>query len=97
VSEQISNEDLELKHIPGARASWEQIERFALTFNGYDELGMDACAQLASEGNLRTLTELRAVLFFEQRRWRNFGDAPDAAAIKKIRDLLARIRQAVPA
>lgn len=43
-----------------------------------------------------TLQELRAVLFFELRRWRHFGDDPDALAMAKFDWLLESIRQKVP-
>jgi hypothetical protein len=59
---------------------------FALTFDGYAETGsFDACAKLANAtrsrwektGELPTrLSELRSVLFFEQRRWRHSAEEP---------------------
>lgn len=70
----------------------EEWQRFAATFDGYEAMGsFDACADLANRGQPRTLTELRACLFFEARRER-FGFLPDARALKKIARLLSRIR-----
>ena len=38
-TESISNEALELAHLPPPDAGWKEIERFALTLNGYEEIG----------------------------------------------------------
>ena len=75
----IPNEKLEKARVPDATAPWPEIEMFALTFNGYEAFPDEGCANLANKiidefsksaktlENL-TLTELRACLFFEQRR-----------------------------
>jgi hypothetical protein len=38
------------------------------------------------------MTELRTCLFYEQRRWRHFGEVPDEAAMSYIREVLEQIR-----
>ncbi|MEY4182682.1 MAG: hypothetical protein RLZZ217_1308 [Planctomycetota bacterium] len=43
------------------------------------------------------MRDLRACLFFEQRRWRHFGDEPDAEAMADIRGLVEAIRERVAA
>jgi hypothetical protein len=35
---------------------------------------------------------LRTCLFFEQRRWRHFGDEPDEEAMEYIRSVVQKIR-----
>ena len=66
------------RKIPGRDACWSQVSKFALSFNGYDELG-DECADIANSvsaewdamGRLPTdIRVLRGCLFFEQRRTR---------------------------
>ena len=94
----ISNELLLHAQIPTPRATWEQIAQFALTFDGYRELGQQRLARLANaapDGKLPTdLTHLRGVLFFERRRWRHYGEAPDRKAMRHIRAIVRRIRVA---
>lgn len=100
-TESISNEALELAHIPPADAGWKEIERFALTLNGYEEIGQ-RLGELA-EGHARAgtlpveLTELRGCLFFEQRRWRQFEEPPQGRPMEHILKLLEAIRAAVAA
>lgn len=92
----IRNEELQLSDIPRDDASYEEISGFALTFDAYTHWGsFEKCAQVANERGHGTLTELRTCLFFEQRRWRHFGEAPDEEAMEYIRSLLASIRKRV--
>ena len=102
----IPNSALTLKDVPAPRSKFAGvISRFALTFDGYTHFG-DRCGKIANEalrqyketGNLpESLDDLRTCLFFEQRRWRHFGEEPDAAAMVYIRALLGAIRAAVGA
>ena len=64
--------------IPAQNATWSQVSKFALSFNGYEELGED-CGDIANAtsaewdatGRLPTdIRVLRGCLFFEQRRTR---------------------------
>ncbi len=93
---QISNQELDLRLIPTSSAEWEEIGRFALTFNGYAENGsFEACAQIANAQMSRTLSDLRTCLFFEQRRWHHFGDTPDRDSMEYVRHLVELIREKV--
>lgn len=95
---EIADSDLTLADIPSPEADWGTIGRFALTYNGYEKCGsLEACAEIANSGRIETLADLRACLFFEQRRWRHFGRAPDGAAMSHIRSLLAQTRDRVAA
>ena len=91
---EIANKHLESARIPNPEAPWSTLERFALTFNGYRVLG-DECATIANERRQESLTDLRACLFYEQRRWRHFGEAPDDEAMSYIRGLILAIRERV--
>lgn len=105
--ELIANADLKDTDLPPPGAEWWQIARFALTFDGYDHWGgFDKCAEIgnrwaAAYAQQRilpdSLTDLRTCLFFEQRRWRHFGDDPDGESMTYIRALLEGIRDHVSA
>lgn len=86
---EIPNEKLTIFHVP---AKWDDWNQFALTFNGYEALGHEQCARLANQKSPKTLTEYRACLFFEARRWRHFGQPPDEEAHAYIQSLLEGIR-----
>lgn len=92
----IPNCDLTLDLIPATDADWYDISMFALNFDGYKECGsFDSCAAIANAGRDNTLTELRTCLFFEQRRWRHFGESPDESGMVYIHGLIAKIRDKV--
>jgi hypothetical protein len=84
--------------IPGTDADWYSISMFALQFDGYKESGsFEACAEIANSGRDKTLTDLRVCLFFEQRRWRHFGEDPDEKTMVYIRGITEKIRAKVAA
>jgi len=86
------NSGLTATNIPSPKAHWRTITKFALSFNGYEYWGSsEKCAKIANSRRDRTLAELRTCLFFEQRRWRHFGEKPDKEAMKYIRDLIEKI------
>lgn len=107
MDEEISNTELKLSDIPGPDASWYEIARFALTFDGYGYWGsFGRCAEIGNSGLKSfahdrslppSLTELRTCLFFEQRRWHHFGDEPDDHTMVYIRALMEAIRAKVSA
>ena len=73
--------DLNAKDIPPSDASWEDIWRLALTFNGYQHWGsFEKCVEVANQERDTTLVDLRTCLFFEFQRWRHFGENPDEDA-----------------
>jgi hypothetical protein len=97
----ISNRELRVADIPAPDAEfWGAIDRFALTFDGYAQ-HPDDCGDVANAAAARysecgdlpaSLSELRTCLFFEQRRWRHFGEDPDADALRYVYALLDAIR-----
>lgn len=87
---QIPNKDLKLSDLPDRHADWQD---FALTFHGYEiHKSFEACAKIANRQAPKTLTEYRTCLFFEQRRWRHFGEVPKGKDLAYIRSLLDGIR-----
>lgn len=99
----IPNERLRPRDIPADGARVHEIERFALTYNGYEHAGsIQACADLTSGVRQRYLAhgelpddlgDLRACLFFEQRTWRWMHELPDDPETRRFVDaLLAGIR-----
>jgi hypothetical protein len=100
-TQSIPNEALQPTDVPPADAGWKEIERFALTFNGYAEIGLrlgDLADEHARSGTVPTdLGELRGCLFFEQRRWRRFDAPPGGKPMEHVSRLLEAIRAAVSA
>lgn len=93
---EISNDALTLSDIPPSDADFDTLCRFGHTFDGYEEMGsFEACAAIANARSHDNLTEARACLFFEMRRWRHFGETPDEEAISYMRQLVASIRRYV--
>jgi len=98
----IDDATLRFADVPAPDASEDEIQRFALTTNGYERLGtFDRCATLANSALEvwrreqllpETLGELRCCLFFEQRRWRHFGYPFDDETLAYVRALIAKIR-----
>lgn len=96
---ELSNEELTLAVIPGPGARWSEIEQFALTYPQAAKLGPKLAELGDHHAKTRTaptgLSELRACLWFEQRRWRHFQAVPDGEALAYIFRLLAGIKAAV--
>lgn len=99
---EIANSDLSEQDLPSANARWDNIWKFALSFNGYKysnkcgELANKAVAAFREDKSLpRSLSDLRACLFFEQRRWHHFGEEPDIETMVYIHALIEVIREKV--
>jgi hypothetical protein len=85
-SHEIPNERLRPEHLPAPEDDQMVWIRFALTFDGYAEKGTrEECAAFANavreswerSGTLPGgLSDLRAALYYEQRRWRWSDEAP---------------------
>lgn len=86
--------------------TWNAIQRYALRVNGYEAAGSaERCADIANEllaryeqegaGIIETTStdHLRWSLFFEQRRWRHYGWAPDERAMEYILNIVATLRR----
>jgi len=95
---QIPNDELTLDRIPASDSSRSEIERFALTVDGYKLSGsFEACAGIAGSTGKKTLTELRITLFFKQRARRFVGldDLDQEDILAEDRELIRQIREMV--
>jgi hypothetical protein len=75
------------------------IFEYALTFDGYEYAKAHFALECGDLANARaavfqttgqwpgTFEELRCCLFFEQRRWRHFGEEPTGDNLQKLRAL----------
>jgi hypothetical protein len=104
--EEIPNQNLKASDIPSATASWDQIKRFAGSFNAYRSLKADRCRELDSQtrgdllegGKLALdglgLSELRAILFLHWRSLRHtyWGGEPSPWEMAYTRKLIEAIR-----
>ena len=98
----IPNSQLIENDIPSRRASWKNIQPFALTFDGYKHWGtFKKCREVADYGLslyrkqeplVQSLTDLRTCLFFEARRWKHLGKDPSRKAMAYIHALVDAIR-----
>ena len=98
--------ELQAENVPGPRATWSEIVYFAHSHDGYAHHG-DALADLANRSaedfareNIIDTTlptdGLRSLLFYEARRYRQFGHTPGYEASAYVRALVAAIRHNHP-
>ena len=97
----IPNNALRVADVPDITAGWPEIAEFSLTYDGYAYTGsLEACKALAEwmRDDWRDihqlpahLSELRAALFYEQRRARWTDTDPSGADLRYIRALVAAI------
>ena len=93
----IANDSLRLIDLPQRDARWDVIEMFALTFNGYSTSFGNQLDVIANkhrtEGTVPSdLSQLRAILFLEQRSWRHVMSRPDEAGMRFVWSLIDGIR-----
>ena len=82
---------LAMRDIPKQNAVWSKIISFALSF----DLTEIEKSDLSIESNLDTLTisDLRFILYIEQRRFNHFGREPNEETMRKIYRILDLIRE----
>ena len=102
--EEITNDAFKEGDIPKPNAHWDELCKFALSFNGYNYWGFEKCSEIANRYSdafrddqtlPESLTELRTCLFFEQRRWHHCGFDPDEEALKYIHALVGGISKKI--
>jgi hypothetical protein len=100
----IPNDALRHRSVPQRGAPWETIEEFALSYDGYgywsglaDLAGRSIRAWTRDCSLPDSLDELRACLFYEQRRWHHFGQEPYGKAADYLGALLEAITDRVRA
>jgi hypothetical protein len=95
---QIQTGELRATDLPTSYGGWSDYVRFALTFDPKDrevcrEVAGDAFARWQRTGEVpRRLEELRACLWFEQRRWRFLGREPDREGMRYVGALIRAMR-----
>jgi hypothetical protein len=99
--DEIVNADLTAARIPSVHAEYKTIAEFALTFDGYarfekvaDFSNNTLARYQADRDSLKklTLTELRACLFYEQRRFRHIDEEPENGDREYMNELLDAMR-----
>ena len=95
---EIDNTELTISDIPEPNADWEDIEEFALTFDGYKACGsFEKCSEVAMKKEHGSLTELRVCLFYQQRHFRFMGLPPEEEDMPYFHSLIEQIREYVVA
>jgi hypothetical protein len=100
---QIHTGELRAQDLPTTYGDWSDYARFAVTFapkdrEGCREFATSAFARWRRTGEVpRALQELRACLWFEQRRWRFMGREPDAEGMQYAAALIRAMRNELPA
>jgi hypothetical protein len=95
---QIQTGELRETDLPPAYGDWSDYARFTVTFSPHDrdlcsEMGADAFARWRRTGDVpRRLEDLRACLWFEQRRWRFVGREPDTEGMRYVGALIRAMR-----
>jgi hypothetical protein len=98
---QIQSGALREQDLPNSWGEWSDYASFALTFAPRDqevcrELASDSFARWRRTGDVpRTLEELRACLWFEQRRWRFLGREPDREGMRYASELVRAMRHQI--
>lgn len=98
----VATKNLDPDTFPKRGAGFDEIIKLAYSFDGYAHYGMEACAELAnkalstyyhSEVLPEDVTELRACLFFEGRRWTLYQTMPDTKANLYIFALIDELKK----
>lgn len=100
----IPNSELDISTFPKRRDPFNDIVKFAYSFDGYVHFGMEKCAEicnaaLSSFYHSQVLPDdidtLRACLFFEARRWSLYGKEPDNKGLIYMHALIDRLEKQV--
>lgn len=102
--EPIPHETLSVDDLPHPREPFDELVRFAYTFDGYAAMGMEMCGAIANRGRAQwnelgalpswlsdDLERLRACIFFEARRWIVLEREPDTRSLIYVHDLVRAV------
>lgn len=93
-ADHVGNSWLDKLHIPAADATRRDLEAFALSFDGYEYAGSrEAAERLRERWREATFDELRAALFYEQRRLRWLEQGPNDESDATMRAMVARLHE----
>jgi len=100
----VPNGLLQVHGIPAPGATWDAVSSFSLSYDGYaywDDVSELATRCIQRWTRDRTLPvsidEVRACLFYEQRRWHHFGEDPNGRGAQYVWALLDALRHLVAA
>jgi hypothetical protein len=100
----VPNAQLQLATIPERGDPWDAVSSLSLSYDGYaywDDVTELATRSIRSWTRDRavpgTIDEIRACLFYEQRRWHHFGEDPSGRGARYIGALLDALRALVAA
>ena len=107
--DEIANQNLKASDIPSSPASWDQIKRFAGSFNAYTAAEADRYWRLASQTRMDFLegkklaldgfglSELGAIVFLNWRALRHayYGAKPSPQEMAYVLELIEAIRSKV--
>jgi hypothetical protein len=98
----VPNAQLRVHGIPDRGDTWDAVSSFSLSYDGYaywDDVSELATRWIRSWTRHHTLPtsidEVRACLFYEQRRWHHFGEEPNGRGERYIWALLDTLRSLV--
>ncbi len=110
VVEPIAHDDLRVEDLPHSRDPFDDVVRFAATFDAYAVYGMEMCGEMANRamaqwqqlGHVPTwlqgdLPRLRGCLYFEARRWIRLEREPDTRSLIYVHALIDAVRDALEA
>lgn len=106
----IAHADLTRNDLPRPREPFEEVVRFAYTFDGYERFGMHLCGEMANRAHRQylevgdlpawlvgDLDRLRACLYFEARRWILLAREPDTRSLIYVHRLVDAIGAGIDA
>ena len=97
----VLDRDLTVDQVPGSADPWTPFAEFALSFDGYQyrpavadwaNMQADHFDDAGVLANDLRLSDLRALAFFEQRRFHHFGWTPKGDDLRYIDAILREIR-----
>jgi hypothetical protein len=98
----IATEDLDATTFPKRLDPFNTIVKFAYSFDGYKQFGMERCAEIANTAlstfyHTQILPDdidvIRACLFFEARRWTLYQKEPDNKGMIYIHALIDKLEK----
>jgi hypothetical protein len=100
----VPNSHLRVHGIPDRGDAWDAVSSFSLSYDGYaywddvSELATRCIRSWTRDHTLPTsIDEVRACLFYEQRRWHHFGEDPNGRGAQYVWALLDTLRSLVAA
>ncbi len=103
----VAHHELTPEHLPHPRDPFDDVVRFAATFDGYAAMGMEMCGEMANRAISQwtqthvipswlqgDLDRLRSCLYFEARRWIRLEREPDTRSLIYVHALIEAIGDA---